>query len=93
MNHLNILKRYQIKILKNIIKQNLDKLSILFNINDVNYDVYLNEFNQKNILKFQLKTFNYHNYIYVLNTSLFWGIDYFGEVKFNEYINFCLLYI
>ena len=80
-------------VLKIIVKQNLDKLAILLNQKNLNYSIYLNEFNQEKILKLQLKTLNDKGFIYVLNTSLFWGIDYFGEVKFNEYISLSLMTI
>lgn len=51
------------------------------------YLTYLNEISQKNILNYQLKCLNDYESIYVINTILFWGIDYFGKDKYDEYIS------
>lgn len=75
------------EILKIIIKQNLDKYSKISKYCLENYNQYLAKFSQEKLLKIQLDSLNNKNNIYVLNTSLFWGIDYFGKEKFDYYNN------
>lgn len=70
-----------------IIKQNLDKLYIVTNTSKKDYLSYIENLSQKNILKYQIKSLHEHNYIYVINTIVFWGIDYFGKSKYDEYIS------
>lgn len=70
-------------ILKIIIKQNLEKLFFITNEKTFNYNSYKNI--QKKLLNYQTENLKCEEKIYVINTSLFWGIDYFGESMFNEY--------
>ena len=51
------------------------------------YDLYLNNFSQRTLLDYQLEQIKLSNTIYVLNTSIFWGIDYFGRNMYNKYID------
>lgn len=75
------------KILKIIIKQNIDKYGYIVNFKLDTYNSYMINFSQKMLLDFQIKHINKNNKIYVFNTSVFWGIDYFGMEKFNDCIN------
>lgn len=70
-----------------IIKQNLDKIYFLKKIYKQSYIIYMRELSQENILNYQIKSLNDNEHIYVLNTSIFWGIDYFGKKKYDEYIS------
>lgn len=74
------------KDLKIIIKQNLDKSYIITNSSKKDYSIYMKELSQENILSCQVKCLQNNGYIYVINTSVFWGIDYFGKNKYDEYI-------
>ena len=42
-------------------------------------------FSQKRLLDFQVYNLESEGCIFVINTALFWGIDYFGKDKFDEY--------
>lgn len=75
------------KVLEIIIKQSIDKCSYISNINICNYEIYLKVCSQKKILKIQIQKLNEENKVFVLNTGLFWGIDYFGREYFNKYYN------
>ena len=55
-----------------MIKQVLDKYGFISKKKLNNYETYLNEFSQSNLLHLQ-------------NTSILWGLDYFGKDKFDEY--------
>lgn len=70
-----------------IIRQNIEKYFHLTNTLLKNYNNYLNDFSQQKLLTHQLNNLNKEDSIFVLNTSLFWGIDYFGEKYFNNIIN------
>ena len=72
-------------ILKIIIKQNLEKYSLISNTIINTYSLYKLNFSQKKLLEIQYNSLKKDNNFYVINTILFWGIDYFGERKFNEY--------
>lgn len=73
-------------VLKIIINQNLNKYSIVSGNKMNNYKDYIVAFSQKKLLNYQLKNLKKEQKVFVLNTGLFWGIDYFGESKFDEYI-------
>lgn len=68
-----------------IIKQVLDKYSFISKKKLDNYETYLKEFSQINLLKLQNKSLWEDGKIFVLNTSVLWGLDYFGKDKFEEY--------
>lgn len=72
-------------VLKIIIKQNLDKYAYLLNDNMNSYGLYRELFSQKRLLDFQVSNLESEGCIFVINTALFWGIDYFGKDKFDEY--------
>lgn len=80
--HINDIDFEKLKI---IIKQSLDKFALILGCEVKNYNQYLGKLTQINLLKKQLDCLKNDSSIYVINTSLFWGIDYFGEEKFNEY--------
>lgn len=81
------------EILGIIIKQNLDKYSYISNFKINTYDKYLEKFSQNILLNYQLKSLEIYKDIFVINTTLFWGIDYFGRNKFIEYNNININYI
>lgn len=85
--HFNSIDENTLKI---IIKQNLDKFSKISNSCLTNYEEYQNNFSQKKLLDIQIENLNKENSIYIFNTSLFWGIDYFGKTKFDECNNICI---
>ena len=70
-----------------IIKQNVDKSYIITDTLKRDYSTYIEKLSQENILSYQVKCLNNNEYIYVINTSVFWGIDYFGKDKYDEYIS------
>lgn len=72
-------------ILGIIIKQVLDKYGFISKKKLNNYETYLNEFSQSNLLHLQNKSLSKDGKIFVLNTSILWGLDYFGKDKFDEY--------
>ena len=70
-----------------IIKQNLDKAYMITNNSKGDYSTYMEKISQENILSYQVKYLHDNEFIYVINTSVFWGIDYFGKDKYDEYIS------
>ena len=72
-------------ILGIMIKQVLDKYGVISKKKLNNYETYLNEFSQSNLLHLQNKSLSKDGKIFVLNTSILWGLDYFGKDKFDEY--------
>lgn len=72
-------------ILGIMIKQVLDKYGFISKKKLNNYETYLNEFSQSNLLHLQNKSLSKDGKIFVLNTSILWGLDYFGKNKFDEY--------
>lgn len=72
-------------VLKIIIKQNLDKYSYITEKELNSYTSYLENFSQRMLLDIQVYNLNKEGQVFVLNTTLFWGIDYFGKIKFDEY--------
>lgn len=80
-------------ILSIIIKQGIEKLSKILNVELIKYYIYEKNCGQMNILSKQLESLIKNDKIYVLNTSLFWGIDYFGENLFNIYNSVELNYL
>ena len=72
-------------ILGIMIKQVLDKYGVISKKKLNNYETYLNEFSQSNLLHLQNKSLSKDSKIFVLNTSILWGLDYFGKDKFDEY--------
>lgn len=72
-------------ILKIIIKQNLDKYFYLINKDLSDYESYIDNFFQERLLNLQIENLKKDEKIYVINTCVFWEIDYFGKSKFNEY--------
>lgn len=72
-------------ILGIMIKQVLDKYGFISKKKLNNYETYLNEFSQSNLLHLQNKSLSKDGKIFVLNTSILWGLDYFGKYKFDEY--------
>lgn len=72
-------------ILGIMIKQVLDKYGFISKKKLNNYETYLNEFSQSNLLHLQNKSLSKDGKIFVLNTSILWGLDYFGKDKFDEY--------
>lgn len=72
-------------ILGIMIKQVLDKYGFISKKKLNNYETYLNEFSQSNLLHLQNKSLSKDGKIFVLNTSILWGLDYFGKDKFIEY--------
>lgn len=90
VNELSIIKHFNDideEKLGIIIKQNLDKYSYITNKDVSNYDLYLKKFTQMNLLLKQIKLLSKEQKIYVLNTSIMWGIDYFGKEIFDKYIS------
>ena len=73
--------------LKKIIKQNLLKYEKISGNVINNYDSYREFFSQEKLLSLQLSNFKALDKIYIINTSVFFGIDYFGSSKYEEYIN------
>lgn len=51
-----------------------------------NYKDYLLHFSKRKIFDIQSGFIKKEKVIYILNTSVFWGIDYFGEKLFDEYM-------
>lgn len=74
-----------LSILGIMIKQVLDKYGFISKKKLNNYETYLNEFSQSNLLHLQNKSLSKDGKIFVLNTSILWGLDYFGKDKFDEY--------
>lgn len=72
-------------ILGIMIKQVLDKYGFISKKKLNNYETYLNEFSQSNLLHLQNKSLSKDGKIFVLNTSILWRLDYFGKDKFDEY--------
>lgn len=72
-------------ILKIIVKQNLDKFYFIVGCKNRDYFTYLTELSQEELLGCQLSLLHSCNSIYVINTSLLWGIDYFGKDMYDEY--------
>lgn len=72
-------------ILGIMIKQVLDKYGVISKKKLNNYETYLNEFSQSNLLHLQNKSLSKDSKIFVLNTSILWELDYFGKDKFDEY--------
>lgn len=72
--------------LKNIVKQNIEKISLLLDINISEYDLYLDEFKQSDLLNFQMSELNIFDKIWIINTSVFFGIDYYGKKLYDEYM-------
>lgn len=70
-----------------IIKQNISKYEYLSHKKMNNYDKYKSFFSQYKLLLIQIRNLNKNNKIYVFNTSVFWGIDYFGKEKYLLYYN------
>lgn len=83
INHFSDINEH---ILKIIIKQNLDKCYLLMNCSEKNYSSYLENLSQKKILDLELNYLHDNKLIHIINTSLFWGIDYFGKKIYDEYI-------
>lgn len=50
-----------------------------------NYDLYLKNFSQIRLLKLQNDEVNTNSKLYVLNTSVFWEINYFGKKFYDEH--------
>lgn len=84
INHFNDITN---DILKVIIKQNLLKYEKISGNVINNYDSYREFFSQEKLLSLQLSNFKALDKIYIINTSVFFGIDYFGNSKYEEYIN------
>lgn len=82
--HFNDVDEYTLGI---IIKQNLDKSFILTKNSKKDYSTYMEKLSQKNILYHQVENLHENEFIYVINTGVFWGIDYFGKSKYDEYIS------
>ena len=85
INHFGLINEEQLKI---IVAQNLKKYNIISNSDINDYNDYLANFSQLNLLNVQLESINNNNELYVLNSSVFWGIDYYGENLFNKYFKF-----
>lgn len=67
-----------------IIKQNLDKINNLIRNNKkLDYDTYIEELNQQEILKKQLEIISSKNQLYIINTFCLFPIDY-SRKKFEE---------
>lgn len=49
-----------------------------------NYELYRKFFSQEKLLLLQLSSLNELDKIYIINTSVFLGIDYFGNSKYEE---------
>lgn len=82
VKHFNDINEEKLAI---IIKQNLDKYLYITNKDVSDYDSYLVNFAQKTLLLKQIKLLDKEENIYVLNTSVMWGIDYFGKTMFDNY--------
>ena len=83
INHFNDIDEHVLGI---IIKQTLDKCYLIVDGSKKDYSDYLKYLSQKCILECQLENLHKSDSIYVINTSLFWGIDYFGKNKYDEYM-------
>lgn len=84
INHFSEIDENKLKV---IIKQNLNKYEYIAKLKIDTYNSYITNFSQKKLLDFQLEHISEMQKIYVFNTSVFWGIDYFDESKFIEYAN------
>lgn len=42
-------------------------------------------FSQSNLLHLQNKSISEDSKVFALNTSILWGLDYFGKDKYDEY--------
>ncbi len=85
INHFNDIDEQK---LSTIVCQNLKKYSFLSSKNISNYNLYLNNFSQLALLQLQQTTLKRKGLIHVINTSVFWGIDYFGERVYKKYFDF-----
>ena len=72
------------EILTNIIHQNLKKYEKLTKLKIDTYNKYIFNFSQNNLLNIQFE-FGKKNKVIVFNSSVFWGIDYFGEKIYDIY--------
>ena len=84
INHFNDITN---DILKVIIKQNLLKYEKISDNFIRDYESYVILFSQDKLLSLQILKLNTSSQIYVINTSIFFGIDYFGKNKYLEYMN------
>ena len=73
-------------VLDVIVAQNIDKYEYISKKNINTYDLYLGCFSQEKLLKLQILNMEKSNDIYVFNTSVFWGIDYYGIKIYDKYI-------
>lgn len=80
------LKKINEEQLRNIVKQNIEKIAELLEIEICEYEGYLEKFKPLELLKFQIKELEEFYRIWVINTSILWGIDYFGKEIYNKYI-------
>ena len=83
INHFGSIQEKDLRI---IVNQNLDKYSYIYGTNLNNYKLYLENFSQIKLLKLQNNNIESNNELFVLNTSVFWGLDYFGENFYNDYV-------
>ncbi len=79
---LNKMSQLHFKVLNDIIRHNLRKLNYILNnsYTDLTYKDY-NEINFIDVLKKQIKTLEKEEKIYVLNTSIFFVIDFINSEK------------
>ena len=82
VKHFNDITEKKLSIM---IKQVLDKYGFIAKVALNNYETYLNKFSQTILLDLQNKSLDEDGKIFVLNTSILWGLDYFGKDKFDEY--------
>lgn len=72
-------------IFNTIIMHNIEKYIYITNTKIKNYSDYLKKYNRELLLEHVVKHMINTNNIYVYNSSLLWGIDYFGEKYWNKY--------
>ena len=72
-------------IFNTIIMHNIEKYIYITKTKIKNYSDYLKRYNRELLLECVVKHMMNTSNIYVYNSSLLWGIDYFGEKYWNKY--------
>ena len=72
-------------IFNTIVMHNIEKYIYITKTKIKNYSDYLKKYNRELLLERVVKHMINTNSIYVYNSSLIWGIDYFGEKYWNKY--------
>lgn len=67
-----------------MIYQNLDKIGLIIGKQLNDYNLYKGISIQQCLYQKQIGLFKRHKWFYIVNTSILWGIDYFGEEEFER---------